>query len=373
MWQNKSLSIYIHWPFCKKKCPYCDFNSHEAKQGVDADRWLAAFLARLEANKDILLNKYISSIYFGGGTPSLMPPKIAAGIIEAVANIAILDSETEITLEANPTSVESKSFYIFKSCGFNRISLGVQSFDDDRLKFLGRNHNAKDAKDALDIAKNCFSNVSIDLIYATYKQKYWEEELTYAMDENLKHISLYQLTIEPNTVFHRLYKNGKLNVMGGREMSKLYKYTNHILDTYGYKTYEISNYSKAGYESRHNLSYWQYNEYLGLGPGAHSRIYTKGNILAKEEIKNPDLGLSTNGKTTETILSKEEIFNEMIMMGMRSKTGVDLDKLYKLSGYKINPKKLEQYIDFIKIDGSIISLKEEHFIICDYIVKEFML
>ncbi len=324
-----NIAIYIHWPFCKSKCPYCDFNSH-VSQAIDQDLWLKAYLSEIEKFREKLSSYYISSIFFGGGTPSLMPPKITAAIIERLSDICQLAEDVEITLEANPTSVEAQKFREFKEAGVNRVSLGIQSLNDKDLKFLGREHSSFEAMEAISLAAANFDNYSFDLIYSRPGQtiEAWQKELEKAVSLAAHHISLYQLTIEKGTKFFAMEKQKKF-IMPEEELSlDLFLATDDILSQHGFDHYEISNFAKPGKESRHNLSYWRYDEYLGIGPGAHSRLQG----LAFCQYYKPEKWLemaSSNTKANfqEEQLSKEEIYNEILMMGLRIKEGVQYSRL----------------------------------------------
>ncbi len=295
---NKNhLAVYIHWPFCKAKCPYCDFNSH-VRDGVEQPRWRAALLRELEYMHERAADFTVSSIFFGGGTPSLMPPATAEAMIKRVRELWQVTDDIEITLEANPTSVEAGTFADFKAAGVNRVSLGVQSLRDEELKFLGRGHSASEAISAIKLAQKTFDRYSFDLIYARPKQTLegWAEELAEAIALAGEHLSLYQLTIEENTAFHHAYKNGGFVLPSEEEAEELYRFTEEKMLENGFIPYEISNYAKAGAQSRHNLSYWQGDSYIGVGAGAHGRINNPiclGNSLANEASANAHVEAAT--------------------------------------------------------------------------------
>ncbi len=277
----KPISIYIHWPFCLSLCPYCDFNSH-VSNSINHTAWLEAYKKELSYFADRIAKRPVRSIFFGGGTPSLMEPTTILGIIAAISDIAIVDKNTEITLEANPTSYELEKFKEFKTAGINRVSIGVQSLRNERLLSLGRKHSAQNALDAIKSAATLFDKYSFDLMYATQNQdlKTWQDELKEAMGFARGHISLYQLTIEKGTPFFRLYKDKKLILPSNDEAADMYEWTNDYLQQNQYKRYEISNYAVSGHECLHNLCYWNYDEYIGIGPGAHSRLHNKDGIVA---------------------------------------------------------------------------------------------
>ncbi|HJD61161.1 MAG TPA: radical SAM family heme chaperone HemW [Rickettsia endosymbiont of Columbicola hoogstraali] len=358
------LSIYIHWPFCLSKCPYCDFNSHIANS-TDDDNWLKSYEKEIEYFKDIIQNKYIKSIFFGGGTPSLMNPKIVEGIINKISKLARIDKQTEITLEANPTSFETEKFKAFKAAGINRVSIGVQSLREDDLKKLGRTHDSLHAIKTIESANKIFSRVSFDLIYARSSQKLkdWQQELKQAMELVTGHISLYQLTIEKGTRFYKLFHDGNLILPNSDMAAEMYKWTNDYLESQNYFRYEISNYAKKGQECVHNLTYWNYNDYLGIGPGAHSRIIENPSSVSAimmwhkpekwlEAVNNKNNGIQTNSK-----LTKQEIIEEILMMGLRLKNGINISALEQ----KIDAK-LENILDISSLNHyqelDLISLDE---------------
>ncbi|AFE52622.1 coproporphyrinogen III oxidase [Rickettsia prowazekii str. GvV257] len=328
------LSIYIHWPFCLSKCPYCDFNSHVVST-IDYNQWLKSYEKEIEYFKFIIQNKYIKSIFFGGGTPSLMQPLIVEVIINKINNLGIIDNKTEITLETNPTSFETEKLKAFKSAGINRVSIGVQSLKEDDLKKLGRTHDSMQAIKTIEAANTIVPRVSFDLIYARNGQtlKDWEKELKQAMYLATSHIALYQLTIEKGTPFYKLFKNGNLILPTSDEAAEMYEWTNHYLESKKYFRYEISNYARLGHECLHNLTYWNYNSYLGIGPGAHSRIIENSNsVLAIMMLHNPAQWLdavSTKnvGIQTHSKLTNKEIIEEILMMGLRLRKGIKISTL----------------------------------------------
>jgi len=341
-----SLAIYIHWPFCKAKCPYCDFNSH-VRDSVDQDRWRNALLEELEHLHTHVPDHIATSIFFGGGTPSLMPTRTAQALIEKVHALWSVADNIEITLEANPTSVEANTFPEFKSAGINRVSLGVQSFDDEQLKFLGREHSSHEAMAAIDSARKTFSRYSFDLIYARPNQttQDWEKELTHALHYVDSHMSLYQLTIEENTAFYHTYKNGGFTLPDEENATALYMLTETLMASRGLFAYEVSNYAKPGEESRHNLSYWKGDDYIGVGPGAHGRISIGGKRIATSTLKSPERWLSqveTQNHATEVWqeVDSQTEKEERLMMGLRLTAGIDYEP-FKAS---INEKKRALFI-----------------------------
>jgi putative oxygen-independent coproporphyrinogen III oxidase len=328
------ISIYIHWPFCAKKCPYCDFNSF-VQDKIDHDKWSDAYIIAIDHYAKFLNNKQIKSIFFGGGTPSLATPMMIKNIIDHLKSITTFSNNIEITLEANPTSVEAVKFSQFKDVGINRISLGVQSLRNENLKFLGRNHSSDEAITAIEILKSNFENYSLDFIYALPDQtlEAWEKELNEAISLASNHLSLYQLTIENGTKFGAMAKAGLLNEIDEIIASEMFKLTNDITTQNGFNRYEVSNHAKFGFESIHNLNYWEYGDYIGIGPGAHGRYNSSEGKIMTVDIKQPDLWIKSlfekaNGLHLLEKLSAEDIRIETIMMGIRTKYGIPLELLH---------------------------------------------
>jgi putative oxygen-independent coproporphyrinogen III oxidase len=361
---RKNLALYIHWPFCLKKCPYCDFNSH-VRDDIDYNKWLNAYLNEINLFQADLKNKNITSIFFGGGTPSLMPAFIPEKIINHLAKYAVLDDNIEITLEANPTSIEAEKFKDFSAIGINRVSIGVQSFNDQYLKFLGREHSSNQALNAISIAEKYFKNYSFDLIYALPNQtaEQWEKELNFALTISNYHLSLYQLTIEKGTEFFSQYKKGDFTLPNDEQAGELYNLTRDITEKNQFFDYEISNYAKKGYESKHNLAYWQYNEYLGLGPGAHSRINNQEIVM----IYNPEKWLSSIENNQKSImkttnLTKKEQVYEFLLMGLRLKSGINLKDLSARFDINISDFLKMDKIDHL-INGNLLMKNDQQLII----------
>jgi oxygen-independent coproporphyrinogen-3 oxidase len=337
-------AIYIHWPFCKSKCHYCDFNSHVASF-INIDEWDIAYLRELDYFSNYLDGKTITSIFFGGGTPSLMPPQIVNNIINRLGQHAELSNNIEITLEANPTSVEAGKFADFRAAGVTRVSLGVQSLTDADLRFLSREHSAKEALKAVEIAANTFDNYSFDLIYARPEQTIsaWEKELLEALKYIKNHMSLYQLTIEKGTKFYSAHASGKFTMPDNDLAAEFYVRTQDIMEAHGLPAYEISNHAKAGFESKHNLTYWNYGDYLGIGAGAHSRITRGQNKHAMMMWHEPTAWLKSvqekqNAIQTDTILTPEEVMEELVMMGLRIKTGISRQHFLATTGHQLEQK-----------------------------------
>jgi oxygen-independent coproporphyrinogen-3 oxidase len=329
----------VHWPFCRAKCPYCDFNSHVRHGGVDEARFLSAYLAELAHFAALAPGRSVSSIFFGGGTPSLMRPETVAAILDAIAAHWPIDADVEITLEANPTSVEAENFAGYAAAGVNRLSLGVQALNDASLRALGRQHTAEEALQALALAKRNFPRVSFDLIYAREGQsaEAWREELSRALDQAADHLSLYQLTIEEGTPFAARHAAGTLRVPNGDVACELYELTQQLCEDAGLPAYEISNHARPGSESRHNLLYWRGHDYAGVGPGAHARITVDGTKRALSTMKSPEAWREAveargHGLETDEPLSAEEVAEEYLLMGLRLAEGIDLARLAELGG-----------------------------------------
>jgi oxygen-independent coproporphyrinogen-3 oxidase len=389
---KKQLSIYIHWPFCLSLCPYCDFNSH-VMSTVDHQKWLTAYIHEIDYFADKITGKYIKSIFFGGGTPSLMQPFVVEGIINKIAKIASIDNNTEITLEANPTSYEAQKFKEFKNSGINRVSIGVQSFNEQDLKNLGRMHSKDEAINAIKSASSIFERYSFDLIYARSGQilSNWQEELKFAMNFAGGHVSLYQLTIEKGTPFYKMFHEGKLLLPENEITAEMYQWTNDYLGSLNYNRYEISNYAVTGEESVHNLTYWNYGEYIGIGPGAHSRIHSSSdahgsqvqNITSIMMFHNPKKWLDNlfekyNAIQTTKILSREDVILEAFMMGTRLANGIDKGEFLKITGCNLNEiiigEVLEQYLklDLIIDDKKIFKLTDKGLMLHNYLVPRLL-
>lgn len=354
MSDNTSLAIYIHWPFCKSKCPYCDFNSHVREQ-VDQSRWAEALLAELNWMAQTQQGKTVTSIFFGGGTPSLMPPATAQKLIDRITTLFPTAPNIEITLEANPTSVETATFPDFKQAGVNRVSIGVQSFNDHELKFLGRGHSSAEAKHAITLAQQTFTRYSFDLIYARPGQtvESWQQELEAALAFAGSHLSLYQLTIEENTAFHHAYAQGGFTLPDEEQAEALYRATETILASRNLFAYEVSNYATPGEESRHNLAYWQGGDYLGIGPGAHGRLRVNGARIATATLKSPERWLEKvlrdhNGIEEWRKIPRDIEAEERLMMGLRLREGIRYAEFENRTGFDLrhylNPRKLSLHI-----------------------------
>jgi len=364
---NPSFGIYVHWPFCLSKCPYCDFNSH-VRDSVDHDRWRTALLAELDHYADRTPGRTVTSIFFGGGTPSLMEPSTAAAVIDRVAERWTVAPDVEITLEANPSSVEAARFADLAIAGVGRVSLGVQALDDASLAFLGRRHNVAEAFDALAIAKRQFQRTSFDLIYARPGQSVadWRAELARALEEGTEHLSVYQLTIEEGTKFATLAARGDIVMPDEDTQATLYETTQEMLAAAGLPAYEISNHARPGAESRHNLTYWRYGDYVGIGPGAHGRLTVDGRKLATRAHRAPEIWLDRvaaqgHGAHADEPVGLAERRDELLMMGLRLAEGVSRSRLREELGADIDTlvdaRKLQRLIDaeFLTLDADRLS------------------
>ena len=355
---SSNIGLYIHWPFCLSKCPYCDFNSHVVET-VDHSRWEKALVKELTFLSRNQKQKKLKSIFFGGGTPSLMKPETVFQAIQTAKKIWRVKQPIEITLEANPSSIEYRTFNSFKQAGINRISLGVQAFDDKALSFLGRSHDRLDAINALEAAHKSFDRVSFDLIYARPQQTIdsWLLELGQALDLAGEHMSVYQLTIEKGTAFYSQHKKGGFEMPSSETAADFYEVTNEKLSSAGLQNYEISNYAHLGSECQHNMIYWRSEDYLGVGPGAHSRLTdTRGRRRATRSLTAPfswlkEVEANGNASVEQTILSTSEQLTETIMMGLRLKEGVSLKKLYKLTGKTLGQLFDEEALYLLKNEG----------------------
>jgi oxygen-independent coproporphyrinogen-3 oxidase len=345
--QPAAFGVYLHWPFCLSKCPYCDFNSHVRHGVIDEARYVSAFAAEIASTARRTPGRTVSTIFFGGGTPSLMQPSTVSAILDEIGKHWIIAPNVEVTLEANPTSVEATRFRGYRAAGVNRVSLGVQALNDASLKELGRLHTAQEALDAVAIARSIFDRYSFDLIYARPRQTpaEWAAELKRAIGEAAEHLSLYQLTIEPDTPFFALRQSGKLIVPDDDTGRDLYDVTQNICAAAGLPAYEISNHARPGAECRHNLIYWRGHEYAGIGPGAHGRLNIDGARVATETERKPELWLMRveslgHGLTTNELLMPNEQADEYLLMGLRLAEGIDLERYTKLSGRDLDQDRI---------------------------------
>lgn len=350
------FGVYVHWPFCLSKCPYCDFNSHVRHAAIDEERYVRAFAAEIASMAARVPGQTVSTIFFGGGTPSLMRPATVGAVLDAVARHWTVARDVEVTLEANPTSVEAERFRGYRDAGVNRVSLGVQSLDDAALKALGRLHSADEALAAVAIARNVFERYSFDLIYARPGQLAtdWTRELKLAIAEAAEHLSLYQLTIEPETPFHGLHAAGKLRIPDDDEARALYDLTLDICAQAGLPAYEISNHARPGAECRHNLVYWRGHAYAGIGPGAHGRLEIGGERRATATEKRPEAWLmrveaNGCGLISDEALTREERADEFLLMGLRLAEGINLARYRAIAGRDLDPRR----IAILKDEGAI--------------------
>ncbi|MEX2129335.1 MAG: radical SAM family heme chaperone HemW [Xanthobacteraceae bacterium] len=349
---DSGFGVYVHWPFCLAKCPYCDFNSHVRHEPPDEARFARAIATELAHAAARTGPREITSIFFGGGTPSLMKPETVSVILEAIARRWTPEADAEITLEANPTSVEAERFRGYRAAGVNRVSLGVQSLDDPSLTALGRMHSAAEALDAVAIARAAFPRVSFDLIYARPGQtpEQWREELARALAEDVEHHSLYQLTIEEGTPFAALQRAGKLKVPDADTARALWDVTQETCEAAGFSAYEISNHSRPGAESRHNLVYWRSGEYVGVGPGAHGRIQTESGRIATATERHPERWLARveaegHGLVVDELLGAIERADEFLLMGLRLREGVERGQFRHLAGRDFDPERVASLTD----------------------------
>lgn len=342
-WRHGGFGLYLHWPFCAAKCPYCDFNSHVAAE-IDQKRWQSAYLSEIARLGRETGDRVLNSVFFGGGTPSLMEPDLVAAILEAVRGTWRLANDVEITLEANPTSIESGRFRAYAETGVNRVSMGMQALNDADLQRLGRMHTAAEGRAAFDIARNQFNRVSFDLIYARQGQGLtdWEAELTEALAMAVDHFSLYQLTIEEGTAFGRLFAAGKLAGLPGEDLgADMYLRTQEICAAHGLPAYEVSNHARPGAESRHNLVYWRYGDYAGIGPGAHGRLSLNGARQATDTPRAPQDWLNRverqgNGELPRQVLPHSEEATEFLLFGLRLAEGIEPQRYAALAGQPLS-------------------------------------
>jgi len=350
------FAVYVHWPFCLSKCPYCDFNSHVRHAGVDEARYVRAFAAELAATAARIPGRTVSTIFFGGGTPSLMQPATVGAILDEIGKHWTIAPDVEVTLEANPTSVEATRFRGYRSAGVNRVSLGVQALDDASLKELGRLHTSREALDAVAIARENFPRYSFDLIYARPRQtpRQWVVELERAIAEAAEHLSLYQLTIEDGTPFFGLHKAGKLTIPDEDTARDLYDVTQEVCAKHGLPAYEVSNHARMGAECRHNLVYWRGHEYAGVGPGAHGRLDIDGRRYATATEKRPETWLMRvesfgHGLVVDEKLTHGEHADEFLLMGLRLAEGIDPRRYTAISGRTLDPGR----ISILRAEGAV--------------------
>jgi putative oxygen-independent coproporphyrinogen III oxidase len=351
-WQSAGFGVYVHWPFCQSKCPYCDFNSHVSDK-IDHNQWLKAYLAEIEFAARRVPERTVSSVFFGGGTPSLMEPETVKAILDAISTHWNVGNDLEVTLEANPTSVEAGKFKAFHQAGVNRISMGIQSLNDDHLRALGRRHSVSEARAAFEIARAEFDRVNFDLIYARQDQELlaWKAELNQALAMAIDHLSLYQLTVEVGTAFGDRFARGLLRGLPSEDLSAdMYFATQELCEAAGMPAYEVSNHARAGSECRHNLIYWRYGDYLGVGPGAHGRLTLGGEKLATVCHRAPGAWLDAvkkrgHGEAEVETLTAADCTNEYVLMSMRLSEGMDLGRYAKINGAPVSDSKISHLVD----------------------------
>ncbi|MFN3129925.1 radical SAM family heme chaperone HemW [Roseibium sp.] len=377
---DAGFGIYVHWPFCAAKCPYCDFNSHVRHQPVDQARFAAAFERELSHFAEMTQGKVVQSVFLGGGTPSLMEPATVERVLTAISDRWSLDPNVEISLEANPTSVEAERFKGYRAAGVNRVSLGVQSLHDEDLKLLGRLHDAATARRAIETARATFPRLSFDLIYARPNQTLtqWEAELKDAIALAADHLSLYQLTIEEGTPFYTLYHAGKLTMPDQDLGAEFYELTQLVTEAEGLPAYEVSNHAKPGAECRHNLVYWRYGDYVGVGPGAHGRLSVGVNRMATSVERHPETWLEAveqngHGMIEFSGLNEEEQGDEFLLMGLRLTEGIDLKRYEAFAHRSVDPKRLNDLLEHGMVEElgeNRVRATREGFFVLDAVVAD---
>ncbi|MBI1211499.1 MAG: coproporphyrinogen III oxidase [Alphaproteobacteria bacterium] len=372
------FGLYVHWPFCLSKCPYCDFNSH-VRAKIDAEAWSKALRRELQSMSARLDQRSpLNSVFFGGGTPSLMPGFIVAGILEEAERIFGFAPDIEITLEANPTSVEAQRFQDYRAAGVNRVSLGVQSLDDEELRRLGRLHTSDEALKAVALAQSIFPRASIDLIYARPNQtpERWQSELAQALAQGCTHYSLYQLTFEDGTPYFEAMKRGAIKPLDDERSAELYEATQRQMEAAGLPAYEISNHARPGQESRHNLIYWRYGDYLGIGPGAHGRVAIDGQRMATATIRSPEGWLAAVNKNGNALSQAETVANEdagkeCLLMGLRLREGLSRGRVESLLG---RPLSTHHALDagLIETEGDRLRATPRGRLVLNAVIKELL-
>lgn len=379
-WRNGGFGLYVHWPFCQAKCPYCDFNSH-VTANINQKEWVKAYVSELKRHAQLIPNRVLNAIFFGGGTPSLMLPETVAAVIEAARDIWPFANDIEITLEANPGSVEAGRFAGYRDAGVNRISMGIQALNDEDLRRLGRIHSVAEARAAFDVARNCFDRVSFDLIYARQGQalKDWQQELKQALSMAIDHLSLYQLTIEEGTAFGDRYARGKLrNLPSDDSAADMYHATQEICGEHGMPAYEVSNHARPGAESRHNLIYWRYGDYVGIGPGAHGRLTLNGTRFATESTRAPGAWLKAvsegSGDCVNTRLEPDEYSAEHLMMGLRLIEGIDVERYAQLADHPLPVNKVQDLLQMGMVvqTGSILRTTDQGRAVLNAVLRELL-
>ena len=376
-WSNGGFGLYVHWPFCAAKCPYCDFNSH-VTQSVDHAAWCAALVSEVRKIGAETQGRTLNSVFFGGGTPSLMDPRTVDAILSAVHQTWPSANDLEVTLEANPTSVEAGRFADFRAAGINRVSMGIQALNDPDLKALGRMHTAAEGLAAFHIARNTFDRVSFDLMYGRQNQSLtqWESELSRALSLGLDHVSLYQLTIEQGTAFGDRYNAGALRGLPDDDLSAdMYALTQDICAGHGLDRYEVSNHARDGRESKHNLIYWRYGDYAGIGPGAHGRITTNGRRFSTVQTRMPAAWLAGEHRESRSALTASDQATEFLLMGMRVRDGISVDRYTRISGKSLNSNNIDELraIGMIEIDGDQLRATDQGFAVLNAVLEKLLL
>jgi len=380
-WKNGGFGLYVHWPFCEAKCPYCDFNSHVAKE-IDWNRWRQAYLAEIDRVAALSSGRTLETVYFGGGTPGLMHPELVSDLLERIRARWIVADDIEITLETNPSSVEAARLGEFRDGGVNRVSVGIQALDDDGLRRLGRLHDVRQAISAFEAARKIFDHVSFDLIYARQDQSLsgWRTELATALSLAADHLSLYQLTIEDGTVFGERHRRGLLHGLPQEGSSAdMYHLTQELCETQGFRGYEISNHARQGAESRHNLIYWRYGDYAGIGPGAHGRLTLNGTKYATESHREPAAWLkrvetSGDGTIASSALDAEARGAEFPIMGLRLEEGADPRRYRALAGRPLDPQRLRELsrLGLIEVSDTLIRATKRGRVLLDSVLGELL-
>ncbi|WP_300518441.1 radical SAM family heme chaperone HemW [Aliiroseovarius sp.] len=375
-WQEAGFGLYLHWPFCAAKCPYCDFNSHVSRS-IDQEAWQRAYLSEIDRYAEATPGRVLDSIYFGGGTPSLMDPALVGAILDRISDHWTLGNNVEITLEANPTSIEAAKFAGYRAGGVNRVSVGVQALNDADLRRLGRIHSVDEAKQALALAKSTFDRVNFDLIYSRQDQSLddWRAELDQALDMGPDHLSLYQLTIEEGTAFGDRFAAGGLRGLPGDDLAvDQYFLTQELCEAAGLPAYEVSNHARPGEESRHNMIYWQAGDWIGIGPGAHGRLTLTGRRIGTETPLSPTEWLKTPGESAREDIPLDEQAIEYLLMGLRLREGIGLERLKSRFGMALDPQKLNTLLELglIELDGPTLRTSREGRPVLNAILRELL-
>ncbi len=379
---NLGFGLYIHWPFCQSKCPYCDFNSH-VSSSIDQGRWRHAYLSEIERMGAETAGRVLNTIYFGGGTPSLMDPELIGAILDKVRRTWRQSNDIEITLEANPSSVETGRFTGYRDAGVNRVSIGVQALVDEDLHRLGRMHTVQEAFRAIDIGNLVFDRCNFDLIYARQDQSLpaWQKELTIALSLGTSHLSLYQLTVEDGTVFQQRSARGLLTGLPGEDLAAdMFQMTQDLCCTHGKPAYEVSNHARLGEESRHNMIYWRGGDYIGVGPGAHGRLSLANARVATKTIKFPTAWLNAvenigTGELPRETLSCEDTSAEYLMMGLRIKEGVSLSRYNALNGRDLDTRRIDNLIslDLISLKSDRLRATDKGMLVLNAIIRDILI